>query len=162
MIRRPCFFPCLMSLVLLCFWGGVGPASALEVEMPTCEMIQNEIGKGFSLPKGIFNLVGANQSQEDALYESTMKTIIRDAIKECDHEPEDVIFGAYRGEVPIEIIFTAAQEAGVKQKKVERIIKGLGANPEEIEKRKPKNGLSSPPISILRGRKAPIGSGLND
>jgi hypothetical protein len=155
------FFLYIVSLVMLPVFGDPSPSFALEVEMPTCAMIQYEMDKGSSLKQGILSIITANQKQEKTLLNATMKTMLRDAIKECHLEPNLVLQAGYQGGVPIAIIFTAADEAGVSPETVEKAFGQAGADPSQIRKEKPESLRSvKPPISILRDKRAPIGSGV--
>ena len=160
MIKGASFFLYIMSLVmLLVIWDPI-PSVALEVEMPVCDMIQHEMGQGVSLTQGIFNIVTSNKNQEKTLFEATMKTLVRDAIKECQRDPILVFQAGFQAGIPISIIFTAAGEAGIRSETVERAIERVGADPSQIKKERPDfGGSGKPPISILRDKRVPIGSG---
>jgi hypothetical protein len=154
----------LISLVTL--WVILNPAlsRALEVEMPTCEMIKSEMAQGRSLEQAIINIVNSNAKEEKPLFEATMMTLIRDAIRVCHHNGTRVVQAAYKGGVPISILFEAVVRAGGDRETVQQAILQAGADPSEVKRAKakaPLAGSGKPPLSIFREGSAPIGSGLD-
>ena len=152
----------LLYLVMLWVILDPGLSSALEVEMPTCEIIKSEMAQGRSLEQAIINIVTSNAQEEKALFEATMMTLIRDAIRVCHHNGSKVVQAAYKGGVPISTLVAAAVAAGGDRETVQRAILQGGADPLEIKRAEAAFDASSkPPLSIFREGSAPIGSGLD-
>ena len=156
------FFLSVLLCVLLGVIGKPGLSQALEVEMPTCEIIAFEMSKGMPLHQAILKIVSTNRNQEKSLFEATMRTLVRDAIDICNYNGKRVIQAAYQGGVPISILFEAANEAGEDRETINQAIIEAGAMRSEVRDAEVNfNTPSEPPISIFQNRSPPIGSGLD-
>jgi len=155
-------FLSVFLFVLLGIIGGPGLSQALEVEMPTCEMIAFEMSQGIPLNPAILKIVSTNHDQEKSLFEATMRTLVRDAIDICNYNAIVVIQAGYQGGVPISILFEAANEAGEDRETVNKAIIEAGAKHSEIKDAEGDfNASSKSPISIFQDRSPSIGSGLD-
>lgn len=100
----------------------------LEGDLDTCNRIEQAYAEGKSMEDALVAFIQNFDSSDPKLLYSIHRTILYNAIVECEHPPEIVIRASFSSGLPLDMIVQTALMAGVKDFVITATLFNLGVD----------------------------------